>query len=108
MSRGPLTVLPSLFFVLISSLPVPLPLLAQDNYPLPPGDPETWKIPGQEERVAPEQLRAGPRERPMSQPSEQDRPQGPSGEVTQEFQGTPRLGDYAGTGMPEAGTKPRR
>ena len=109
MSGGPILIVRQvLFFVLLSSLPVPLPLIAQDNYPVPPGDPDTWKIPGQEERVVPGQLPAGPRERPMSQPSERDRQQGPSGEVTQEFQGTPGLGDYAGTGVTEAGPKQRR
>ncbi len=81
---------------------------AQDDYPLPPGNPSDWGIPGRPEELLPE---AGQTSAPdvSSSPSpgnvELGQPSVPEGEAQEEYKGTadPGFGGVAGTGIGQSG-----
>ncbi len=86
-------------------------LKAQDNYPLPAGEPDTWKTPGEEEKlvVEPAPRTASPDTLPSQQDyREQNMATRPGGEPEEEYTGTKDFGGIGGTGITEFGTERRR
>jgi hypothetical protein len=87
------------------------PAKAQEDYPVPPGNPESWSVPGQSETLLPG--------RPSPLPSDpftalrrpgnenQNLPNTPSGEAQEEYMGTGQFGGIAGTGITPFGTTNR-
>ncbi|MGD0232767.1 MAG: hypothetical protein ABSC19_20855 [Syntrophorhabdales bacterium] len=84
------------------------PLKAQDDYPYPAGNPDTWGT-GRPERLAPEtpgspmsQEGYTATERPTGNQA-QERPDAPAGEAQEVYTGTRQFGGIAGTGMNQSG-----
>jgi len=80
---------------------------AQENYPVPKGDPSTWGIPGHAKKL-PVEPEAGPPNmfsapRPWGNES-LSRPSGPAGEAEETYTGTRVFGDgIGGTGIDRNG-----
>jgi hypothetical protein len=89
-------------------------LHAQDNYPLPAGKPDTWRIPGQSERLTvPQETKTASGEQIEVPPPPGNEaiegPTGPSGQAEEEYTGTREgLGGTAGTGITQFGTEENR
>lgn len=86
---------------------------AQENYPVPPGDPEKWGFPGRSETIQPEQPSYGQSRQSSIAPAPQgdedaNRPNTPSGEAQEKYTGTRQFGNIAGTGITPFGTENRR
>lgn len=85
---------------------------AQENYPVPPGDPEDWGVPGRARELpleqpspsAPADLLTAPRQQENAARNEPDVPWGDSEE---EYTGTKDFGGMAGTGITRYGTTSR-
>ena len=101
-------ILPFLLFVMVVGF-TPAPAEAQNNYPLPPGNPSDWGIPGQSETLVPEGEQT-PAPDALSAPAlpgneELNQPSAPAGEAQEEYTGTGDrgFGGIAGTGIDESG-----
>ncbi len=108
-----LGILPFLFFV-ASIVIVAAPVEAQDNYPIPPGNPSDWGIPGTPEKLVPEEQKtsapdafSAPRPRGNEELNE---PLVPAGEAQEEYTGTRDrgFGGIAGTGIDQSGVTQNR
>lgn len=84
---------------------------AQENYPVPQGNPEDWGVPGRvhtlsEESSPPESgdLLSAPGQRVNA---DRNRPDVPWGEAQEGYTGTKPFGGKAGTGITDYGTESR-
>jgi hypothetical protein len=87
---------------------VPVPAEAQNDYPIPPGNPSGWGIPGKPKTFVPEERRTSP-PTIFSAPAppgneELNRPSAPAGEAQEKYTGTRDrgFGGIAGTGIDES------
>jgi hypothetical protein len=85
---------------------------AQENYPVPPGSPEDWGVPGRAQELplerhsssAPADLTTAPRQQENAAKNE---PDVPWGDPEEEYTGTKDFGGMAGTGINRYGTTSR-
>ena len=78
---------------------------AQENYPVPRGNPDTWGIPGHTEKLPvkpqfPFSMFSAPS--PLGNEG-QNGPTGPAGEAEEKYTGTKEFGGIAGTGIDKSG-----
>ncbi len=82
-----------------------------DNYPLPPGPPEHWRVPGAPEPLVPAPAPPNDLETRANAPGEgnrgSNRPNVPAGEAYDRYTGTREFGGIAGTGITDFGTTSR-
>lgn len=81
------------------------PAVAQEDAPIPPGDPATWGIPGHVVKLP---VKPAPPSTIFSAPSPQgnealNRSTGPAGEAEEKYTGGPVLGGVAGSGIDRFG-----
>ncbi len=83
-----------------------------DNYPLPPGLPEDWRIPGRPEPLVPSPPPPDDLETRANAPGQgnqaSNRPNMPAGDAFERYTGTRQFGGIAGTGITEYGTRTNR
>jgi hypothetical protein len=103
------------FLVAALSVLVLTPLLycqSPDNYPLPPGPPEGWRVPGRREPLIPAPPPPSGPESMANAPGQGNpqwnRPTAPVGEPFERYTGTRQFGGIAGTGITDYGTRPNR
>ncbi len=107
-----MTKVPIFIFAIIavSALVLPPFLCCQspDNYPLPPGPPEDWRIPGRPEPLVPTPPPPDDLETLANAPGQgnkaSNRPNMPAGEAYERYTGTRQFGGIAGTGITDSGT----
>jgi hypothetical protein len=100
------------FLALMQVLFVAGQLAAQEDAPIPPGDPSTWGIPGHIVKLPVKSENNPPNI--FSAPSppgneRQNQPTGPAGEAEEKYTGTRAgFGGIAGTGIDQSGTHKNR
>lgn len=102
------------FAVVLSAL-MPAPFLCcqnPDNYPLPPGPPEDWRVPGRPEPLLPSPAPPSDLQTMAAPPGERsqapNRPNAPAGEAYDRYTGTRQFGGIAGTGITDYGIQRSR
>jgi hypothetical protein len=103
------------FFCLMLSTAIfllPAVTAAQDNYPIPSGNPEDWTKPGRTYDIAPPQLSYGGSADPFVSRRHRENearndPNAPWSESREEYTGTNQFGSIAGTGITAFGTRTR-
>ncbi|OPY69761.1 MAG: hypothetical protein A4E57_01011 [Syntrophorhabdaceae bacterium PtaU1.Bin034] len=98
-----------LLFILLSANGA----VAQEDYPVPRGNPDNWRIPGRSEALpAPQSEPSPPGDiftAPTAPGNEAQNPPGrPAGEAQEKFTGTRQFGGIAGTGITEFGIQRNR
>ncbi len=85
---------------------------AQEDYPVPPGNPETWGIPGHVEKLPIKPQPGSPDMFSAPTPAgneQQNQPSAPAGEADEKYTGTRGdFGGIAGTGIGQTGTPENR
>jgi hypothetical protein len=80
-----------------------------DNYPLPPGPSEDWRIPGRPEPLIPSPAPPPGPETMANAPGQgneaSNRPNVPAGEAFERYTGTRQFGGIAGTGITDYGVR---
>ncbi len=83
-----------------------------DNYPLPPGPPEDWRVPGRPEPLVPSPAPPDDLKARANTPGQgnqaSNRPGVPAGEAYERYTGTRQFGGIAGTGITDYGSRPSR
>ncbi len=103
-------ILPFLLVVMVVIL-APAPAAAQNDYPLPPGNPDKWGIPGKPDTFAPKARQTSAPDQ-FSAPAppgneELNEPSVPAGEAEEKYTGTGDrgFGGIAGTGIDQPGVE---
>ena len=106
-------ILPFLLFVMVIIF-APALVEAQNDYPLPPGNPRDWEIPGKPDKFVPEERQTSAPDA-LSAPSPREneklsQPSVPAGEAQEEYTGTRDrgFGGIAGTGIDQSGVGQNR
>ncbi len=87
---------------------------AQEDYPIPPGNPNRWGIPGRTDEFRPPEPRTpqGPQDMfsapPLPGNEKYEQPYGPEGEDQEKYTGTRVFGGIGGTGIGEFGPHENR
>ncbi len=107
----------ALLFLLFVALIIFGPALAeaQNDYPLPSGNPRDWGVPGKPEKLVPEEQQQTSAPDAFSAPSlpgneELNQPSVPAGEAQEKYIGTRGrgFGGIAGTGIDQSGVEQNR
>jgi hypothetical protein len=108
-----LGILPFLLFVMVIMC-APDEAEAQNDYPVPPGNPSTWGIPGKPDTFVPKERQTSAPDEVLapSQPGNEqlDEPSVPAGDAQEKYTGTRDRGfdGVAGTGIDQSGVEQKR